>query len=44
MEEEGEVAVERAGDMDQGSLARDHRRSEPIGRLPIWPIGGGELF
>lgn len=43
MEEEGEVAVERVGDVGQSWLTRRRRSGEDIGSLPPRPVDPGDL-
>lgn len=42
VEDEGEVAVERVGDVGQSRLARHRRRGEDVSGLPPRPVGPGD--
>ncbi len=44
VEDEGEVAVERVGDVGQSRLARHSRRGEGIGGLPPRPVAPCDLI
>lgn len=44
MEEEGEMAVKRAGDEGQSRLTRHRRRGEDVGRLPSRSERSGDLI